>query len=147
MKQTDIEYRDVDESWTQRVASEWGANAAEHMHFTDGFSIIAFYAGKPIGLISVYWQTLPPPLIDTIEAYIDIIEVLATFRRRGIAKRMIEITVGRARAQGSHQLRAWSSEDKTEAIPMWKALGFGLCPATTYPLRQEIRGYFVTKIV
>ena len=57
------------------------------------------------------------------------------------------MAVERARARGVYQLRAWSSEDKTEAIPMWKALGFGLCPATTYPGGREIEGYFVTKVL
>ncbi len=45
---------------------------------------------------------------------------------------------------GFYQLRAWSSSDKTEAIPMWKSLGFGLVPTTTYPRGQAVPGYFVT---
>lgn len=147
LKQIDIEYWDVDPSWTQRVAGEWGFSAAEHMHFTDGFSIVALYADKPVGLMSVCWRKLPPPLIDTIEAFIDIIEVSAGYRRRGIATKMIKIAIERAREHGSHQLRAWSSEDKTEAIPLWKTLGFGLCPASTYPHSREVKGYFVTRVL
>ena len=30
---------------------------------------------------------------------------------------------------------------------MWKALGFGLCPATTFPQGQEVKGYFVAKLL
>lgn len=28
---------------------------------------------------------------------------------------------------------------------MWKALGFGLCPATQHGRGQEIRGYYATR--
>jgi hypothetical protein len=37
--------------------------------------------------------------------------------------------------------------DKEAAIPMWKELGFGLCPATTFPNGQETKGYFVTRLL
>ena len=59
-------------------------------------------------------------------------------------RQMLHMCVERGRTLGYYQLRGWSSDDKTEAIPMWKSLGFGLCPATTYPRGLEIEGYFVT---
>ena len=86
-------------------------------------------------------------MADTLEGYIDIIEVRQGFRRRRVATRMIAMCFERARARGAHQLRGWSSEDKAEAIPMWRALGFGLCPATTYPRGVEVRGYYVTMVL
>jgi GNAT superfamily N-acetyltransferase len=139
-----IEYIDADEVWQQRVADAWGELAARHMHIAGGFSLLALCDGEPVGLIAVEWRTLPPPLRDASEGYIDIIEVRAEFRRRGIATRLVALAVDRARRQGVYQVRAWSSEDKTEAIPMWQALGFGLCPSTTYARGEEVRGYFVT---
>jgi hypothetical protein len=30
---------------------------------------------------------------------------------------------------------------------MWKALGFGLCPAKTYPNGQAINGFFAVKLL
>jgi hypothetical protein len=53
----------------------------------------------------------------------------------------------RAKEAGIFQVRAWSSEDKIEAVLMWKALGFGICPATTYPQGKEVKGFFVTKVL
>ena len=147
MSKNTIHYTDADEASKTWIAEEWGEVAAQHMHFVDGFSIVAVHSGEPIGLISVYWKELPPPLSETCEGYIDIIEVRQGFRRKGIATRLIELSVERAKEQGAYQLRAWSSEDKTEAIPMWKAFGFGLYPATVYPMEQEVRGYFVTKTI
>jgi ribosomal protein S18 acetylase RimI-like enzyme len=140
-----IQFVDADDEMKQRVRCEWGEKIAQHMHLGDGFSIVALQEDCLAGLISVYWKFLPPPLDEVLEGYIDIIEVHKDFRRRGIARQLIELCLERAREKDVYQLRAWSSVDKTEAIQMWKALGFALCPATTYPQGQEVKGYFVTK--
>ncbi|MFT3894878.1 MAG: GNAT family N-acetyltransferase [Anaerolineales bacterium] len=140
-----IQFVDVDNALKDRVMHEWGEKIAQHMHIEDGFSIVALQENCLAGLISVYWKFLPPPLHDVLEGYIDIIEVHKDFRRQGIAKQLVQLSLERAKEKGAYQLRAWSSLDKNEAIPMWKALGFGLCPATTYPLGQEVKGYFVTQ--
>lgn len=142
-----INYIKADEAWQLRIATEWGQAAARHMHLSDGFSILALSEGLPVGLISVYWKRLPAPLEGDFDAYIDILEVHPDFRRQGIARRLIALSMQRARAEGMTQIRAWSSEDKTEAIHMWRTLGFGMCPATTYPNGQAIKGFFVVKLL
>lgn len=138
----DVHYIEADEGLQQRLAREWGDVAARHMHLVNGFSIVALYQGLPIGLIAVYWRALPPPLSETYEGYIDIIEVREGFRRQGIARKMIDLSLEQAKKQRVYQVRAWSSDDKTEAISMWKALGFALCPATVYPKGDAVKGYF-----
>jgi GNAT superfamily N-acetyltransferase len=147
MTESGIEFVDADEDLKSRVAEEWGEKAARHMHLEDGFSILAMQENDLVGFISVYWKVLPAPVLETCEGYIDILEVHRGFRRRGVATRLINISLARAKEKGAYQIRSWSSLDKTEAIPMWKALGFGLCPATTYPKQQEVKGYFVTKLL
>ena len=143
----EIRFVDVDEVLKSRVAEEWGEKVAHHMHLEDGFSILAMQRNELVGLISMYWKMLPAPLPETCEGYIDILEVHKDFRRRGIAKHLIDMSIERAKEKGAYQVRSWSSLDKSEAIPMWKALGFGLCPSTTFPNGQEVKGYFVTKLV
>lgn len=143
----EIIFVDADEELKNRLAQEWGEKAARHMHLEDGFSILAMKENALVGLISVYWKILPSPLPETCEGYIDILEVHKDFRRRGIAAQLIDLSMQRAREKGVYQMRSWSSLDKTEAIPMWKALGFGLCPATTFPKGQEVKGYFVSKLL
>ena len=138
---------DANEVLNNRVAEEWGEKVARHMHLEDGFSILAMQDEKLVGLISVYWKNLPAPLPETYEGYIDILEVHQDFRRKGIATQLTDKALERAQKKGVYQVRAWSSLDKTEAIPMWKALGFGLCPATTFPNGQEVKGYFVVKLL
>ncbi len=146
-KCTGIKFLSANKEWSHRVARQWGEQAASHMHFDDGFSIIATCGDSLVGLISISWQDLPGPITGVCEGYIDIIEVDAQFRRQGVAIRMLHLAAKRARQHGAYQLRAWSSEDKTEAISMWRRLGFGLCPADTHPRGQWVRGYFVTQVL
>ena len=143
--QDDIQFIPADEAWKARLAAHWPTVHPKHFHLADGFTLVALHQQEIVGVISVYWRELPPPLPPTKEGFIDIIEVAEPFRRRGIARRLVEFAAQRAREASAYQLRAWSSEDKTEAIPMWKALGFGLCPATVYPRGEKVEGFFVAK--
>lgn len=140
-------YVDADEPLKACIAHEWGDLAARHIHLVDGFSIVALDAEQPVGLIAVSYRGLPPPLVGTYEGYIDIIEVHPEYRRQGIATQLIAMVVDRLRPQRIYQVRAWSSEDKTSAIQLWKTLGFTLCPATIYPNGQTVQGYFVAKLL
>jgi 1,4-dihydroxy-2-naphthoyl-CoA hydrolase len=138
-----LRYLEADRESQKLVEARWGKKAACHMHIADGFSLLALAGDELVGLISLVWKELPAGE----EAFIDIIEVAADFRRRGIARNLIRLAAARARDRGVHQLRAWSSEDKVAAIAMWKALYFDLCPAREYPGGQEVRGYYASKVL
>ena len=56
-------------------------------------------------------------------------ENAAARERQGIGKRMIGILEEKARAYGYKQIRAWSSQDKVEALNMWYSLNYCMCPA------------------
>jgi GNAT superfamily N-acetyltransferase len=138
---------EADESWLPRLATEWGEKAAQHLHFEDGSTLFALDGERPVGIVSVYRRELPSPLPPAFEAYIDLLDVKLEYRRKGIARVLIARCVERAREWGVYQVRSWSSDDKLEAIPMWKALRFGMCPATTWPRGQRVQGYFVVKVL
>jgi GNAT superfamily N-acetyltransferase len=140
-----IVYVDADERMRERLGREWGEKAARHMHLADGFSIVALDDELLVGLISAYGKDLP--LLETLDWYIDILEVHKNYRRKGIATHLIQMVCERAKKEGIYQIRSWSSQDKVEAIPMWKALGFGLCPAVTYPQGKAVKGYFVARVL
>jgi GNAT superfamily N-acetyltransferase len=142
-----LTYFDADENLKNRIGAEWGEKAIKHMHLIDGFSTIAFDDDIIVGLISVYRKRLPFPLVESFDWYIDILEVHKDYRRKGIGTHLIKTACDRAKESGVYQIRSWSSEDKIEAILMWKALGFGLCPAITYPQGKEVKGYFVVKVL
>ena len=124
----------------QKISSEienqiteiWGGWVKEYgcLHYGDGCcSLAALWNGKPVGFISAYPLQYPAPLQAYQDAYIDNIEVLPDFRRQGIAARLLAMTEQWAKDYGYRQLRSWSSDDKTEALAMWYALGYGICPA------------------
>lgn len=141
---TNIQYLECDSGLKRRVGEVMGDVAERHIRLEDGYAFVALDGETPVGLIAVYRRQLPDPLCETDEGFINIIGVAESHRRRGIARRLVEMSVDRCRKDGRHQLRAWSSSGSAdEAIRMWKALGFGLCPATVFPRGQEVKGYFV----
>jgi len=126
-----------------KILSSFGEKVWLHLHFNDGFSFIALQDDKKaVGIISVHWRTLNQPLQRVREGYIDVIEVHKDFRRRGVASKLVDLTAKYARRQGVHQLRAWSSYDKVEALLMWRKLGFGL--VSTVEEDSKVEGYYVT---
>lgn len=139
----------ADEALRERLGREWGRVVADHMPIQteEGFSLVALAGDTPAGVIGVLWQQLPGPLPGTKEAFINIIEVHRDFRRQGIARELVVQTLKIAAEAGAYQVRAWSSEDKVQAIPMWRALGFGLCPAEIFPGGKTIRGFYVARVI
>jgi GNAT superfamily N-acetyltransferase len=136
-----------DAAFLERIGREWGPLQARHLHLPpEGFSLLALDGERVIGLLGVRWLCLPAPLEATTEAFIDIIEVQPEARRQGIATALIERAAAEARAARAFQLRAWSSEDKVEALSLWRKLGFVLCPAVEYPRGRPVRGFFVGRI-
>ena len=141
----EIRFVDCDAGLKKRIGEIMGAQAERHLNFDDGYVIVAMDGSMPVGVFAVAQMALPEPLSGTVEGYINIIEVLSGYRRMGIGRRLVETAIEYGRKRGFDQIRAWSSEDKLEAIPMWKALGFGLNPCTIYPQGEEVKGYFVTR--
>jgi len=140
---TEITYVECDGVLKRRIGDAMGEVAERHIRLTDGFAFVAMYGDTPIGLVAVYERRLPPPLSATYEGFINILEVVEAFRRRGIGRRLVQLSIDRCRSRGLHQIGAWSSEDKSEAICLWVALGFALCPATELARGVEVRGYRV----
>jgi GNAT superfamily N-acetyltransferase len=141
---TEIRYVECDAGLKRQIGEVMGELAERHIRLEDGYAFVALDGETPVGLIAVYRRQLPDPLAETDEGFINIIEVAESHRRQGIARRLVEMSIDRCRKEGRHQLRAWSScGSADEAIRMWKALGFGLCPATEHPRGQEVKGYFV----
>jgi 1,4-dihydroxy-2-naphthoyl-CoA hydrolase len=147
ISQDGVRYLEVDGALRDLVEETWGGKVARHIHLTDGFSLIAFAGEELAGLISVVWRELPQPSAAGEEAFIDIIEVAPKYRRQGIARNLLRRAAARTRDRGAHQFRAWSSEDKVEAIAMWQAIGFALCPAIEYHGGREIRGFYAAKVL
>lgn len=116
-----ITFIDIDEPILAMIAEDFSTKHVRYLRAEDGFTVAAMAEGRPVGFIGLFWRHLPEPLPGILECFVDIIEVGADFRRRGIAQKLLSIAEDRARERGAYQIRAWSSDDKTEAIPMWRA--------------------------
>ena len=143
-----INYQEIDTSIHEKIAVKYGEVAKNHIHNENGScSFAAMRDDTPIGFISIYIRNLDAPIGEEKDAYIDIIEVDKEYRQMGIATELIMRTEQWAKKAGLLQVRAWSSQDKVEAIPMWRNLGYGLCPAKIWIERHNIAvdGYYVVK--
>jgi len=143
-----ITYQEIDSNLLEIIASKYGKAAKAHIHTEDGsYSLAAVHSDIPIGFISTYTQTLSAPISEESDAYIDIIEVDKEYKRMGIATELITRTEKWAKDAGLLQIRAWSSKDKVEAIPLWRSLGYGLCPAAIWVewCKEVVNGYYVVK--
>ncbi len=142
-----IIYQVIDPNILAMIIKRYGEVAGRHIHLESGsYSLAAMCDKEPVGIISSYTRTLPAPLAGEMDAYIDIIEVDRQFWRQGIATQMIRLTEEWAMEAGLLQIRAWSSQNKVQAIPMWRDLGYGLCPSSILTGTGEaLDGYYVVK--
>ena len=143
-----IIYQEIDTTLLGEIAIKYGEMAKNHIHNESGsFSLAAVCADTLVGFISTYTRNLANPISVEKDAYIDIIEVDEEYQRMGIATELVMRTEKWAKKAGLLQIRAWSSEDKIKAIPMWRNLGYGLCPAKIWleQNKMAVDGYYVVK--
>ena len=143
-----IIYQEINTEVFKKIAVKYGEMAKKHIHTENGsFSLAAIFDNTPIGFISTYTENLTIPIGEEKDAYIDIIEVDEEYHRMGIGSELVIRTEAWAKKAGFLQIRAWSSQDRIEAIPMWRSLGYGLCPAKIWVewCEQIVDGYYVVK--
>lgn len=148
--ETKFVFRKICVSDVSKIAQKFGNYIIRYkcLHFGDNcFSLGTFYNNEPIGIISAYPKPYPRPLNNRKDAFIDVLDVDTNFRRQGIARELIRITEEWAKVYGYSQIRAWSSEDKPEAIQMWYNLGYCMCPAKIHLewREEDINGFYVAK--
>jgi GNAT superfamily N-acetyltransferase len=144
----EISYQEINPILLEKVAVKYGDVAKNHIHTESGsYSLAAMCDDVPVGFISTYTRRLDAPIGEEKDAYIDIIEVDDECKRMGVATELITRTEKWAKKAGLLQIRAWSSQDKVEAIPMWRNLGYGLCPAKIWLEwhKMAVDGYYVVK--
>lgn len=145
-----IIYKQIDLTTEQKIITSFGDWTKGYFHKEEGcFTLIALHDDEPVGFISTYPKQFPQPLSSCIDAYIDVLEVAEKYRRQGIASRLIQSTENWAKGYGYKQIRAWSSQDKKEAIPMWYALNYCMCPAQIWVdwYDKIVDGFYVAKIL
>jgi GNAT superfamily N-acetyltransferase len=143
-----IQYQRVDAMIAESIRSQYGEMQASQLHLEEhSYSLAALDGETVVGFISICPKDLDEPLETYTDAFIDILEVHPQYRRRGIGSLLVRAGEEWAAEHGFTQIRAWSSTDKTEAIKMWHALEYGLCPALQ-PSSEDgrlVSGYHAVK--
>ncbi len=150
-----ITFKEINKDDEGRLIDTFGTWVSDEISYTEGcYSLMAMNEDTVAGFISIYPRYYPEPLKEYCEAFISAIEVEERFRRHGIARKMLELVEDWASAYGYHQLGSWSSDDKTEAIPMWYALNYCVCPAWMRGYSRKkgfenmpINGFYVAKML
>ncbi|MDF2541573.1 MAG: hypothetical protein K0S47_1291 [Herbinix sp.] len=152
-----IIYKEIDCKIEEKIKDKYGSWVIDYrcLHYGDGcYSLAAVLDNEPIGFISVYERYYPEPLSNGSEVYIDVIEVHKDFQGFGIASKLLRLTENWAKDHGYHQISAWSSDDKKQAIQMWYALDYCVSPAVmrgesviTEFAKKPIYGFYVTKLL
>lgn len=129
----------------ERIKEEYSVALGDHIKLDDNsYSLVAKLNDKIIGFMSTYKKPLTPPL-EKEEAFINVIEVHHEYRNQGIATKLIQKTEHHFKSEGIKQIRAWSSEDKYEAIHLWDKLNYTMNPADIQVKDGLVKGYYVSK--
>lgn len=153
-----VSYVPIDEAIERKIFA-WSDDASAKITKHDMlpkregcYCIAAMCGGQVAGFAAFAPARWTPPLEQYGDAFIHSIEVAEPFRRRGIGRQLITLLEERARACGHRQIRAWSSYDKPEALHMWYAMGYAMCPVSE-PIYKHgkikglIPGYYYAKIL
>ncbi|HVA69801.1 MAG TPA: GNAT family N-acetyltransferase [Acidimicrobiales bacterium] len=119
-----LQIRTLEESEVDTVSRHLGL---ARLYQGDGAYLVAWYQERPVGH-AYLTRTDPPQLQD--------VEVLASFRRQGVAHRLVAAVETEARARGARSLRLSVSARDLDVQRLYRSLGFvdvGVAPL-------EVRG-------
>lgn len=152
-----ILYEEFNDVLEEKVIKHFGSWIKDYQCIQKGsgcYAIAALHEDKIVGCAAIHPAQFIPPLEKYFDAFIELIEVDESYRRQGIGKRLIRILEEKARGYGYKQIRAWSSQDKVEALNMWYSLNYCMCPAAMLGQsiapgfeNQQIIGYYYAKML
>ena len=141
-----IDYKEINDEILAKLCEqfEW---AGEICFGGNTFSLAALDGDFPVGFIFVIAKNLAVPLENEMDAYIKSIVVDERYRRMGIARQLVLAAEKWASENGFSQIRTWSTDKRVETIPMWRSMGYCMCPATIWleQYKEAIDGYYVVK--
>ena len=148
-------YTEIDEEIEEKMIAKWGKWVKGNLPKGEGcYAVAALTEGEVVGCATLGPKELLPPLDGRFDAFIRFIEVEEQYRRKGIGKTIVGMLENWAKSYGYRQIRAWSSQDKTEALNMWYALNYCMCPAVmlgvsakTGDPNEKVLGYYYAKML
>lgn len=150
-----MRYVTIDPRVEAMIIAQFGAWVKDYdcLRYGEGYFTAAALDGETVaGFIAVHPQSWIPPLERVSDAFIEVIEVAENYRRMGVATQLVQMMENSAREYGYRQIRAWSSDDKVEALNMWLKLGYCMCAAamlgeSVKPAQAQIPGYYCAKLL
>lgn len=83
------------------------------------------HAGTPVGLCIVRIDSAPPILEETERAEITDVGVRPEWRRRGVARRLVEAAQAWVRERGVARIEIQVAAGNREGQAFWQAMGYG----------------------
>ena len=153
----EIIYVEINEEVEEKLYKSYDRNWIEKYNclpkYNGCYSIAAIYNNEVIGCATLGPLKWTPPLDKYCDVFIHWIDVKEPFRRKGIGKHLIGLLEKWSKENGYRQIRAWSSEDKLEALHMWYNLDYAMCPASEIihdsegNIKMVVKGYRYAKIL
>lgn len=105
-------------------AAAYGAAVGEDMERGTHRAWVAFVDGAPVACVTLIWWAMPPTPANPHRkrGIVSSVFTLQSYRRRGISRRLMEMLLEHARAEGVERLVLWASET---GRPLYESLGFG----------------------
>jgi GNAT superfamily N-acetyltransferase len=122
-------YRELSMSTTeaeQRLNTPWDDYRrvfAEISHNPRRELLVAEYEGEVVGTVALF---IIPNLSHSATPYalVENLVVNHQYRRKGIAKKLMEYTIARAKQEGCHRIELCSDRRRKEAHRLYRSLGF-----------------------
>jgi GNAT superfamily N-acetyltransferase len=115
------------------IAQDFESQLADfRTHFNPpcGECLLARLDGAPVGVVML--KTYAEGACELNRMY-----VARAARGRGVARRLCETLIARARALGYREIRLDALNERVEALPLYRALGFGPDPDPPASMRAD----------
>ena len=150
-------YKEIDATIEDAIITQYGSWVRDFDCLVrgDGCYLVAALDGDVVaGFAALHPEHWIAPLEQYSDGFIEVIEVAKSYQRKGIGSTLVKMLEEFAASDGYYQIRAWSSDDKVEALNMWRKLNYCMCPAAMlgesicegYESKQIV-GYYYAKLL
>lgn len=116
-----ISYKEIDTFIEEAIGEQYGDWVREYGCLVRGegcYLIAAVDIETVVGFAALRPSRWIAPLEQYFDGFIEVIEVAEAYRRQGIGSTLVKFLEDYARTYSYYQIRAWSSDDKVEAMNM-----------------------------
>ena len=153
----EIIYKEINSTIEDAIIAQYGSWVRDYNCLAkgDGCYLVAALDGDIVaGFAALHPEQRIAPLEQYSDGFIEVIEVAKAYQRQGIGSTLVKMLEKYATSYGYYQIRAWSSDDKIEALHMWHKLNYCMCPAAMLGQsicegyeNKQIVGYYYAKLL